>query len=212
MRQLLHFYMNEVNSSGITLDNILDWSDYKLQSDTTYINWLFPSATSANKGNRLTPGAVYRFRTYKELRIGVKNAVLRFISFLGYSFVHDTLDVIEIKPLYREENGTVIGLYNSNTFEKIGKAFTFLETIRMDNLSTVLFLVVCRVMKIDPEIKALINTHSVLQGWIKTQPYLVERDRYKMEEALIDTELEDWERSASDEEKPIALVGDAWDD
>ena len=209
---MIHFYTNEPNSSGTTLDSILDWSDYKFQSDTTYVNWLFPSTTSVNKENKLTSGAVYRFRTYKELRIGVKNAVLHFISFLGYSFVYDTMNVVEIKPLYREENGMVVGLYDPRTFEKISKAFTFLETIRMDNLSTVLFLVVCRAMKTDPEIKALVNTHSVLQEWIKTQPYLVERDRHKMEEALIDAELESWERSASEGEERVVLAKDAWDD
>lgn len=191
-------------------DDILDkWSDFRFQVRKNYIQWLFPLETDTTI--RMTPGLRYKFQKNHLLRRQVIRSVLRFMSFLGYTIkVNDgePVDVIQIKPINREENNVIIGLYNPDNYPRITRILTFLNDINMHELGAFFFLMLCRAMQEHPDLKHLIDTEMVLQKWMKTQPYLKERG-YEAQEALLGEELEDWEKFSDQSQQEH--VRDAWD-
>jgi len=131
------------------------------------------------------------------------------MSLYGYTVkMQDSkpVDVEQIKPLLREENNVVLGLYNVDNYPRITRILTFLEDIRMGDLGMLFFLMLCRATKDHPDLKQKIDSSLVFQHWIKTQPYLANK-RYEAEEALLEHELEDWEKTQSSEE---GVENDAW--
>jgi hypothetical protein len=212
MRRIVRFYEDiqpANNRIFYKRSDILNrWSDYRLQVRKNYINWLFPSKSDPD--TKLSSGAVYKFRTNVRLRAQVVKATLRMMSFFGYSVNPETMDVVKIKPLYREEGNVVIGLYNPDNYPRITRILTFLTEIRMQQLSALFFLMLCKAMKSDPALQEKIKQSLAFQDWVKTQDFLIEQ-RYIAEEKMFGEELEDWEKwSEADSVHVEPVHNDAW--
>lgn len=203
MRQILRFYHNEVPANDrlfyLRDDIINKWSDFRLQTRKNYLSWFYPDLSSKK--------IIYKFRTNVYLRKQVLRFTVRFMLFLGFT-VTPELDVKNIKPIYREENGVTLGLYNPNTFLMITRILEFLREIHMSLLGALLFLCICKAIKTNPDLGHIIGEKDVFQDWAKTQPYL-EETRFTAQENLFGEELEDWEKNISEEN---IEKHDAWDD
>lgn len=211
MRRVVRFYENIQPANDrifYLFDDIVDrWTDYRLQVRQNYINWLFPSESDTD--TKLAKGLIYRFRVNEKLRRQVLRVTLRIMSFFGYS-VGPFPKIIQIKPIMREEEKTVIGLYNPINYPRITRILHFLTEIRMNDLSALFFLMLCKAMKENPDLRHLISSKNVVGDWIKTQPYL-QSQKYLAEEGMTGLEIASWEKSA--EEVPITtLVEDAWNE
>lgn len=214
MRRIVRFYQNiqpANNRVFYTRDDILNkWSDYRLQVRKNYIQWLFPLETDTGD-IKMTSGLLYKFRTNPLLRRYVIRSVLRFMDFFGFTVKIENgkpVGVTNTKPVYREEDNVIIGLYNPDNFPRITRILQFLNVIHMENMGVLFFLMLCKAMKENPDLKQLINNQvGVLQSWIKTQSYLAEH-RYDVEEIFVGQKLEDWEKSEIELEDDI---NDAWD-
>lgn len=212
MRRVVRFYQNKQGIDfGVRFEDILKWSDYQFQVREKYLLWLFPLEDDPQQ-TRLTPGLRQKFQTNIEMRKKVIRIVVRYMSFLGYTVKlknERPIDVVRIKPLLREEGNVIIGLYNKDNYPRITRILTFLNIIRMKELGSFLFLILCRAMQSKPDLKHLIDTEMVFQEWLKTQSYLKER-RYEAQEAILDEEMESWEKSLSEEEIET-ILNDAWE-
>lgn len=207
----MRFYDNVPDQARPTRKEVLNYSDYTLQVRDRYLKWLFP-LDSDKEDTRLTKGMIYKFKD-KRRKTQVIEAVLRMMSFLGYTLNVENKHIVgvkQIKPLYRDKGDIVIGLYNTNTYPRITRILQFLEKIDMTFLSSLLFLCLCRAMKDDPELSHRIVSNAVVDDWIKTQPYLKDK-RVEAEEALISESLESWEKEHEQEEKLLTLQ-DAWEE
>lgn len=212
MRNVLRFYNNEQPANDrifYLYDDIVNkWSDYRLQVRKNYINWLFPLETDVD--TKLTKGLLYKFRTNQLLRRKVIRATLRMMSFFGYTVTKDNnLDVVAIKPIMRQEENTVIGLYNSDNYPKITRILQFLTNIHMEDMSALFFLMLCKAIKENPDLKHIVKTKVVLQEWLKTQSYIKKEKRYEAEGKIFGEELESWEKSHEEEE---VVKEDGWDE
>lgn len=202
MRQIVRFYHNEIPANDRLFylrDDIIDrWSDFRLQTRKNYITWFYPD---------LSKKILYKFRTNQYLRYQVLRFTVRFIYFLGFTITPD-LNVENFRSIYREENGIIIGLYNPDTYPLITRIMEFLQKINMTLVSALMFLCICKAIKSNPDLAYIINDKDVFQSWAKTQSYLSEI-RYDAQESLFNEELEEWEKSFSEED---LQHGDAWDE
>jgi hypothetical protein len=200
MRKILRFYENVQPANNrifYLYDDIVNrWSDYRLQVRKNYINWLFPLETDID--TKLTKGLLYKFQTNENLRRKVIHATMRMMSFFGYIVVQEpsgSLNVEQDKPVMRQENNIVVGLYNPNNFSKITRILTFLNKIHMEDMSALFFLILCKGMKQYPDLNYIVKTNNVIQDWLKTQSYINKEKRYQAEETIFGEELESWEKS-----------------
>lgn len=211
MRGVIRFYQGQ-QDKPYPYEEIMDWTDSRLQARKNYINWLFPLENDSE--TKLNKALLYKFKTNKNLRMKVVRAVLRMMSFFGYE-ITENFEVVPVKPLQRTEEGLVIGLHNPENLSKITRILQFLEKADFRDLSALFFLMLCRAMKESPEFKHIVKINLVLQDWIKTQPYLAQ-NKYVIEEKVFGEEIASWEKSRSVEEAVITplpvLVQDAWDD
>lgn len=198
MRRILGFYESKNQQHNYTFNEIVNtWSDYKLQVNNNYINWLFPMKDDIE--TKLTVGLLYKFKTNPVLRNKVIKATRRIMLFFGYEI--NKFDVVEIKPIFREENHVVIGFYNPDNFPKITRILNFLSIIDMQAMCSLFFLMICKAMK-DPKFNYLVKEKNILQEWLKTQTYLTKDQINNAETKLFGEELADWELY-EDVEKPI---------
>lgn len=177
MRRVTRFYNDQIPNNQFSptfpkFSEITDkWSDYKIQSQINLISkWLYPS--EQDDLSKLDKGLVNKFRVNIGLRKKVFHATLRMLAFFGYTITKDGLDVTQIKPILREQNNLVIGLQNPKNYKYITRILHFLTEIRMNQLSELFFLSICKTLQYDPEFKKQVFDQNVLKDWIKTQPYL----------------------------------------
>jgi hypothetical protein len=205
MRRILGFYESKNQQDSYTFNEIVNtWSDYKLQVNNNYINWLYPMKDDTE--TKLTVGLLYKFKTNPVLRNKVIKATFRMMLFFGYKI--NKFDVVEIKPIFRDENHIVIGFYNPNNFPKITRILNFLSIIDMQAMSCLFFLMICKAMK-DPKFNYLVKEKNILPEWLKTQTYLTTTQRHDAETKLFGEELAEWELY-EDTSKPITEKLNVW--
>jgi len=211
MRKIIRFYENEQPANGRIFymrDDILHkWDDKRLQVRQNYIEWLFPLETDKELV-RMNKGNLFKFQRDPELRLQVIKFVTRMMLFFGFAIkIFDEFQVVQVKEVYRQEDGVVIGLYNPENYPRITRILKFLNLINMPILSALFFEMICQAIKKDPELKHLIDTNGVIREWILTQSYL-EHQAYDVEEIMIGKEIESWEK---EEEVVENKLVDAWD-
>ena len=164
--KLIKFYLNEYSiSDTIIFDDIVDnWSDITIEKNLPCLNWIFP--------NILSPDDIKILQTNLLIRRQVISATLRLLRFYGYILTSD-LNLVQYKPLYRKKQGIIIGLYSVNNYKYITNILTFLNTINMEYLSALVFLVICTSVTNDPKLSKLIIEHDYIKKWIHTQPFLL---------------------------------------
>ena len=181
---LLKFYKNKLKANekdDYYFENILKWSDYKLEIEHDYISWLFPDETGGvnHLAPKLTLKEVEIFKKNQELRENVIRASLRMLTFYGFEIKNKKLK--QIKKIDRFEFGkngekTQVGFYKNHNFRRLTRIMKFLYTIEMKELSSYYFLMICKVMKRDPYVYDQIVRNGSLKFFIKTQKYLKKYD------------------------------------
>jgi len=144
-------------------------TDYQLQMGVWFYQWIF---------SNVHPGLLDRFQTDVGLRQKIIRIMVRLLSLYGYTVKikgGKPVDVVQIKPIFREENNVVIGLYNEDNYPLITRILTFLVDIEMVDLGALIFLALCRSMKNHPDLKRKFDITHIFQQWTKTQPYVVGR-------------------------------------
>jgi len=90
---IVDFYRGERgNCNGHRLDDILTWNNGQLEMDHDYIQWIFPSnEPSMMNGDApvMTREDCQVFQSDPELQEKVKQAFVRFLSFLEFKLVED---------------------------------------------------------------------------------------------------------------------------
>lgn len=211
MRRIKNFYQGKRNAGFHNFEELLEISDYKLQKLNYFWNFLYPKNITTNIkiefNDKKHPEKSENVR--KEVIRGTK----RIMSLFGYEIIGDekkSYDVQRVKDLYREENNTIIGLFNTKNFPRITQVLKFLNAIEMKELSALFFLMILRAIEEDAEFKKLIKNSFILMDWIKTQPYIDAQQAY---DKILGEEMEDWEKAALDFEKQLGnpkKQSDAW--
>lgn len=87
---LVNFYDPEIqgpDSQGRTLDMIIKWSDWDLETKHDYIQWLFPLPEESNFNDEaptVDEETMLYFRQNEELKKGLKVAFIRMLWFYGF--------------------------------------------------------------------------------------------------------------------------------
>ncbi len=84
---LIAFYLGTARDGhGRMLDEILAWTDERLEDVHNYIQWLFPLDEPSRFSPRapiLTPADIERFRSDPDLPLALRRSLVRFLAFLG---------------------------------------------------------------------------------------------------------------------------------
>ena len=201
MRRVVRFYDNiqpANKKSGYTFDNIVNkWTDYQLQVRKGYIEYLFPLPNDVN--TKLSKGLLYKMKKNKNQREKVSTAVLRLMNLYGYTLVmeNDSVVVKQVHKLYRESGRTKVGLFNESNYPHITRMLKFLELVNMKYLSSLVFLMLIKAMDKNQDLKKLICSKNVLEDWISTQDYLLDK-KYSIIENMCNVKLDDWEKDDND--------------
>jgi len=202
MNKLIKFYYNLIpanNKKNYFFDDIVSWSDYKLETAHDYIQWLFPDKTGGvnPKAPHLTPSDIKKFKTDRVLRRNVVQASLRMLLF--YGFVNEGTEVKQILPLNRRERGRTIGLFSTHNYRRLTRIMSFLRKINMEYLSAIFFLSLCYAMRSNHMFLKKVLKQKSLPLWMKTQkslkPYITNYDINKITEVIPmeEEESEDWD-------------------
>ena len=138
-------------------------SDYTLETMTRLYDFLFPSKISEDDLNI--------FKKDKNVRGYIYEIVVRILSFYGFELDKKEI-VVNKKELNRTEKGLTVGLYSSNNYERITKIMTFLITIDMEYLASILLLTLCKAMRMDKKLYSKIKNSDALKSWISLYPYI----------------------------------------
>lgn len=210
MRRFVRFYKDEQTASEnfpFKRSDVLEWTDYQLQTRNEYVKWLFP-LPSDEPPTKMTSRIQYVFRTNPEMRERAVKSTRRMLNFFGYE-INDSLEVVENKPLNRKVGPITIGLYNTQNFEKITRILNFLKIVHLDKLRSLVFLSICKAMKQYPDFRQLVYDNDVIDDWLKTQSDYVTDLTTAKEGLFSGMELDDWELQDFDGE--LEDGGDAWD-
>ena len=217
--ELILFYTNKYNANNkkdYSFDNIVkNWDDYKLETNDTYIYWLFPEAP------KLTKDDIKRFQTDPKLRVNVVDASLRMLVF--YGFVLNKKEIVkQIKPLNRRDKGRTIGLFSIHNYKRITRIMEFLIVINMEILSAIFFLAMCKAMKSNDVLLKKIIDNNTLRMWMSTQNYLASYansyDVNRLSKTLVvsndddDDDEDDWGEWDDDWDDDWGEWEDDWDD
>ena len=156
---LIQFYNNYYSIKGENSyykNIIMDWDDYKLETDIEYMNWLFPE--------KLSETQLKEFRTNILIHENVARGVLRIMYFFG--FIISNGNIKQVKKLNRVYKGQTIGIYSSNNYKRITQILKFLKQINMKYLLNIFFLMVCKAIKTDKFLHEQVKK-QFLKEWVK---------------------------------------------
>ena len=175
MSSIIQFYQNKIKANdkeGYYIKDILKWSDYKLEIEHDFIQWLFPDKTGGvTRTPKLTNNDIEIFKTDQKIRRKVIRATARMLLFYGFIFVKN--GVKQVKKLDRKENGIYVGLYSEHNYKRISRMMFFLNRIDMRLASSLMMLAMCFSMQKDRVLQYKISNSGSLKHWFSTQNYLV---------------------------------------
>ena len=162
--KLIMFYMNRYKLDGESFNDIVEgWDDYKLEVDSNYIYWLFPSEMSDRDLNI--------FRTSSMVRSNVVKASIRMLLFYGY--VMDDKEIVKrVKPLNRKEGGVTVGLFSVINYDRLTRIMEFLNKIGMEFISTVFMLALCKAMRENEVLYKMVLDSKEIIRWKSTQLFV----------------------------------------
>jgi ubiquitin C-terminal hydrolase len=176
MSKIILFYQNKIKANdkdGYYFSDIINWSDYLLETRHDFIQWLFPDETGGVNVSspRLTDLDVEMFIDDIKLREKVFRAAKTMLKFYGFTLLGR--DVILTKEIKREEKGQYIGLYSEHNYRRITRIMTFLNKIHMYVLSSLFMLAMCYAMQKDQEFKNKIYSSGTIKYWFNCHNYLL---------------------------------------
>lgn len=164
MSLFLLFYQNNYQVNDYFLKDILNFSDYQLETQSKITKWLFPNP------DKLSEMDIEIFKTDMNIRKNVLNATSRMLNFFGYKFEKN--GVMQIKALIRKKNDIYVGLYSEKNYDTVTRMMLFLNKIHMKLVSALVMLAMCQAMHTDLKIRLKIKRSGKLQDWFNTQKYL----------------------------------------
>jgi ubiquitin C-terminal hydrolase len=175
MTEIILFYQDNLranNKDGYFYSDIISWSDYRLDVEHDFIQWLFPDRTGGVNPDapKLTDDDIEIFRTDKKIRKNVIRATSRILQFYGYMFTKD--GVFQVQDLNRQEKGRYIGLYSEHNYRRLTRIMKFLNKIDMRKASSLMMLALCYAMHKDIVLREKIKKTGALKHWFQTQKYL----------------------------------------
>lgn len=203
------FYKGKTTANGkknYDFDNIINfWSDYKLEKEHDFIQWLFPDETGGvnENGPHLTENDVDKFRSSNKLRKNVIKAVLRMMLFYGFA-VNKNFKVKQIKPLKRIENGIIVGLYSTHNYKRLTRMMIFLNRINMEMLSALVFLSLCKAGNADTTLREKMIKSGAIKIWKQTQSYI---QIQKLEKVYSPRKNDEDEDADEDDNKKCTFTG-----
>ena len=220
--KLIKFYTNLYgvnNKKNYYFDDIMKWDDYKLEVSYDFIEWLFPNNSDHvnPKSPELTKFDIQQFRTNPILRNRVVQATLRMLLF--YGFVLDKKEIVnQVKPLNRRERGRTIGLFSTHNYGRITRIMDFLVNIKMEYLSAIFFLAICRALKSNYILAKKVLNNNFLKEWMSTQTFLLSKvQTYDINNLIKGVEIPDkkdegYSDESEWEEVPLWLLKDNEDE
>lgn len=162
-------------------DIAYNWSDYELQTNKEYIEWIAPEI---NKH-------LYHQFTLKNsvMKTNLINIVLRFIELIGYR-MNSKGELEAYVPVIRKEKDIVVGLTNPNIYKNITKLFMLLDKLKFTYLSCMLFLAITKAMSESDNLRTTVISHPDIIKWISFQRYLNQEET----QGILGIELNDWEQ------------------
>ncbi len=110
----VQFYREEIpNHLGCYLSFIMHWSDYTLEADHDYIQWMFPSNEPSQMNDEapvLTFDESEIFKNDPVLKEKIKKSFERFLEFLGFRLTNDD----QIILVDRSPSWIVKGVFDHN--------------------------------------------------------------------------------------------------
>ena len=92
---LLDFYLKlKPNCDGLTLDNLLSWSNEELEYSHDVIQWLFPTITESSfnpDAPILTERDIHLWKANPQLQSNLRESFERYLTFLGLEYKDDQL-------------------------------------------------------------------------------------------------------------------------
>lgn len=175
--ELKNFYTNRSpingNPDSYIKNLILDWSDYKFQTNKEWLDWVFPTKEN------ISTGTLNLFKINKSIRMWVVGITTRILSFfsLNINFENFNDPIDQIDTLLKKDNGVIVGLYEPNNMTIVLRMLNFLNMIDMEQLSSLVFLAICdSVMKVF-DLEEILVENEDYKKLIETQefvkPYLV---------------------------------------
>ena len=188
MSKLISFYQGKYPANGkknyYFNDIVNKWSDYELEINHDYIQWLFPDRTGCKnpQAPHLTDQDIKVFKKNIKIRSRVINATLRMLTFYGFSVNSADWSLEQKKSAGKKEHGQWIGLYSEHNYLRITRIMRFLNQIEMSFLSVIFFLAMCEAMRTDDIFKGRVESHGSLPIWMSTQKFLQPyRDGYDID-------------------------------
>ena len=143
-KNLIPFYRDqEKNIAGVTLKDILNWDDTRLESQHDYIQWLFPLAVqSAYNGNApiLDQSMIKIFRGDKSLQNRVLDSLHRMLAFYGLEQNAETQEITRASNFTERFKGGWLTPGNHN-FLRITRIITSLGLLGLSNHATAFFTI-----------------------------------------------------------------------
>jgi hypothetical protein len=138
---ILSFYQGlEANNNGVTLDQILNWDDGRLEAVHNYIQWLFPLTTPSGPNPTapiLDQATIQTFRNSPVFKAQMLRSFRRMLSFYGLQ-MNETARVISRAPNFNARAAVWLTANNHN-FLRITRMLHSLQLLGLPEYGTAFF-------------------------------------------------------------------------
>ncbi len=131
------YYSKRTNAAGFYLGEIMGFTNYELEADHDYVQWLFPSneASQLNKDAPvLTKYEIKEFESNKELQSKVKQSFIRMLDFFGFKMIEEN-GMINIIPLEATEKRPNPLLWLDEFNHNMLRATRVIKSLRLTGLA-----------------------------------------------------------------------------
>ena len=150
MSSIVDFYLGkQKHPRGVTLEAIWTWSDFQLEAEHTYIQWLFPldeESAAVPSSPVLTAEDIKAFRKSAELRDKVRKSLRMMLSFYGFAAEEGSADNLIITPAADFDSKSSRWLISgSHNFLRITRILKSLVLLGLENEAKEFFAALQRV-------------------------------------------------------------------
>lgn len=164
----IDFYKGNIKSkSGYYIDEIWKFTDLELETKHDFIQSLFPLKEKGMASSYLlTDEEIKKFKSIN-LKRKVLKSFLRMANFYGYEFSNQKNRLIRTKPIKRQINNVLVGLYSQHNFLRITRIIKFLTLIDMKFYALIFLLAICRDINSNPDLKVMVERSGSIKFWRK---------------------------------------------
>ncbi|MCB1110767.1 MAG: hypothetical protein KDK64_07265 [Chlamydiia bacterium] len=157
MKHFIDFYLGKApNQEGVTIEEILAYSDEELERHHNFIQWLFPLTTPSSVNPHVplvTPKIIAAFKENRALQDQLLRATKVMLHFYGLTFSKD--QVLKDKT-FQEKKHRIAG----HNLLRITRILKSLVLLGQPELSLCLFICLCNIAQDEmPELQSTIDQH-----------------------------------------------------